>query len=359
MIKKVLVANRGEIAVRIIRSCREMGIRSVAVYSDADRSSMHVRYADEAYRLGPAASTESYLNIDKILEIAKACKADAIHPGYGFLSENSKFATMVRKAGIIFIGPSAEAIDAMGDKMTARDLMKKAGVTIVPGTDQLPESEDEIKKLAKQIGYPVMLKASAGGGGKGMRLVKKEKELIPSLLRARSEARNAFGNETVYMEKYLEEPHHIEFQILADNHGNVIHLFERECSVQRRHQKVVEETPSPFITPELRAAMAEQAIAAARSVNYSGAGTIEFLVDKDRNFYFLEMNTRLQVEHPITERVTGIDLVKAQIRIANNEPLYYKQDEIRQYGHAIETRIYAEDPQNNFRPSPGLVRHIS
>lgn len=359
MIKKVLVANRGEIAVRIIRSCREMGIRSVAVYSDADRSSMHVRYADEAYRLGPAASTESYLNIDKILEIAKACKADAIHPGYGFLSENSKFATMVRKAGIIFIGPSAEAIDAMGDKMTARDLMKKAGVTIVPGTDQLPESEDEIKKLAKQIGYPVMLKASAGGGGKGMRLVKKEKELIPSLLRARSEARNAFGNETVYMEKYLEEPHHIEFQILADNHGNVIHLFERECSVQRRHQKVVEETPSPFITPELRAAMAEQAIAAARSVNYSGAGTIEFLVDKDRNFYFLEMNTRLQVEHPITERVTGIDLVKAQIRIANNEPLYYKQDEIRQYGHAIETRIYAEDPHNNFRPSPGLVRHIS
>src|SRR5690606_19127576 len=242
-------------------------------YSDADRSSMHVRYADEAYRLGPAASTESYLNIDKILEIAKACKTDAIHPGYGFLSENSKFATMVRKAGIIFIGPSAEAIDAMGDKMTARDLMKKAGVTIVPGTDQLPESEDEIKKLAKQIGYPVMLKASAGGGGKGMRLVKKEKELIPSLLRARSEARNAFGNETVYMEKYLEEPHHIEFQILADNHGNVIHLFERECSVQRRHQKVVEETPSPFITPELRAAMAEQAIAAARSVNYSGAGT--------------------------------------------------------------------------------------
>ncbi len=237
--------------------------------------------------------------------------------------------------------------------------MKAAGVPIVPGTDQLPESESEVKKLAKAIGYPVMLKASAGGGGKGMRLVKSEKELIPSLLRAKSEARNAFGNETVYMEKYLLEPHHIEFQVLADNHGNVIHLFERECSVQRRHQKVVEETPSPFITPELRSAMAGQAIAAAKSVNYSGAGTVEFLVDKERNFYFLEMNTRLQVEHPITERVTGIDLVKAQIKVANNEVLSYKQEDIKQLGHAIEARIYAEDPNNNFIPSPGLVRHIS
>lgn len=359
MIKKVLIANRGEIAVRIIRSCREMGIRSVAVYSDADRTSMHVRYADEAYRLGAAPSTESYLNIDQLIRVAKASGVDAIHPGYGFLSENTDFANRIRKEGLIFIGPSAEAITAMGDKMTARNLMKAAGVPIVPGTDQLPESESEVKKLAKAIGYPVMLKASAGGGGKGMRLVKSEKELIPSLLRAKSEARNAFGNETVYMEKYLLEPHHIEFQVLADNHGNVIHLFERECSVQRRHQKVVEETPSPFITPELRSAMAEQAMAAARSVNYSGAGTVEFLVDRDRNFYFLEMNTRLQVEHPITERVTGIDLVKAQIKVANNEVLSYKQEDIKQLGHAIEARIYAEDPNNNFIPSPGLVRHIS
>lgn len=240
----------------------------------------------------------------------------------------------------------------MGDKMTARSLMKKAGVTIVPGTDELPEADEDIKKLAREIGYPVMLKASAGGGGKGMRLVKSEEDLIPSLLRAKSEARTAFGNEAVYMEKYLLEPHHIEFQIMADNHGHVVHLFERECSVQRRHQKVVEETPSPFITPELRAAMAEQAIAAAKSVNYSGAGTVEFLVDKDRNFYFLEMNTRLQVEHPITERVTGIDIVKAQIKVANNEPLEMSQNEIIQRGHAIEARIYAEDPVNNFNPSP-------
>lgn len=359
MIKKVLVANRGEIAVRIIRSCREMGLKSVAVYSDADRSSMHVRYADEAWRLGPAPSTESYLNIDKIIQVAKESKADAIHPGYGFLSENTEFANRIREAGLIFIGPSAEAITAMGDKMTAREMMKKAGVPIVPGTDQLPESEDEIKALARKIGYPVMLKASAGGGGKGMRLVKTEKELLPSLLRARSEARNAFGNEAVYMEKYLLEPHHIEFQIMADNHGNVVHLFERECSVQRRHQKVIEETPSPFITEEIRAAMAEQAIAAAKSVNYSGAGTVEFLVDKDRNFYFLEMNTRLQVEHPITERVTGIDLVKAQIKVASGEVLAFKQEDIAQRGHAIEARIYAEDPSNNFIPSPGLIRHIT
>ncbi|GAO30289.1 acetyl-CoA carboxylase biotin carboxylase subunit [Geofilum rubicundum] len=359
MIKKVLVANRGEIAVRIVRSCREMGIRSVAVYSDADRTSMHVRYADEAYRLGPAPSSESYLNIDKIISIAKKSKADAIHPGYGFLSENTDFANRILQAGLIFIGPSAEAITAMGDKMTARSLMKKAGVTIVPGTDELPEADEDIKKLAREIGYPVMLKASAGGGGKGMRLVKSEEDLIPSLLRAKSEARTAFGNEAVYMEKYLLEPHHIEFQIMADNHGHVVHLFERECSVQRRHQKVVEETPSPFITPELRAAMAEQAIAAAKSVNYSGAGTVEFLVDKDRNFYFLEMNTRLQVEHPITERVTGIDIVKAQIKVANNEPLEMSQNEIIQRGHAIEARIYAEDPVNNFNPSPGLIRHIT
>jgi acetyl-CoA carboxylase biotin carboxylase subunit len=359
MIKKILVANRGEIAVRIIRSCREMGIESVAVYSDADRTSMHVRYADEAYRVGPAPSSESYLQMDKLIEVAKKSGAQAIHPGYGFLSENAEFASRVRKAKLIFIGPSSEAIVSMGDKMMARELMKKAGVPIVPGSEELPKLDFEIKKVAADIGYPVMIKASAGGGGKGMRLVETESELIESVKRAQSEARTAFGNDAVYLEKYLREPHHIEFQILADNHGNVVHLFERECSVQRRHQKVVEETPSPFVTPELRQAMAVQAIAAAKSVNYSGAGTIEFLVDKDRNFYFLEMNTRLQVEHPITERVTGIDLVRAQINIANNLPLAFKQEEIKQKGHAIECRIYAEDPQNNFAPSPGLIRHIT
>ncbi len=359
MINKILVANRGEIAVRIIRSCREMGIESVAIYSDADRTSMHVRYADEAYHVGPSPSSESYLQMDKVINIAKQSGAQAIHPGYGFLSENAEFANRTRKAGLIFIGPSSEAITAMGDKMMARDLMKKAGVPIVPGSEELPKSQSEIKKVAENIGYPVMIKASAGGGGKGMRLVKSEQDLIPSFKRAQSEALNAFGNGSVYMEKYLEEPHHIEFQILADNHGNVVHLFERECSVQRRHQKVIEETPSPFVTPQLREAMAVQAIAAAKSVNYSGAGTIEFLVDKNRNFYFLEMNTRLQVEHPITERVTGIDLVKAQIHIANNLTLPFKQEEIHQKGHSIECRIYAEDPENNFIPSPGLIRHIT
>lgn len=359
MIKKILVANRGEIAVRIIRSCREMDIESVAIYSDADRTSMHVRHADEAYRIGPAPSTESYLQIDKVIEIAKKSGAQAIHPGYGFLSENAEFADKVRKAGLVFIGPTSESITAMGDKMRARDLMKKAGVPIVPGSEQLPKAPADIKKIASDIGYPVMIKASAGGGGKGMRLVNSESELIPSVKRAQSEARSAFGNDAVYLEKYLLEPHHIEFQILADNHGNVVHLFERECSVQRRHQKVVEETPSPFVTSELRQAMAVQAIAAAKSVNYSGAGTIEFLVDKDRNFYFLEMNTRLQVEHPITERITGIDLVKAQIHIANNLPLAFKQEDIQQKGHSIECRIYAEDPQNNFIPSPGVIKHIT
>ncbi len=359
MIQKVLVANRGEIAVRIIRSCREMGIESVAVYSDADRSAMHVRYADEAYRLGPAPSNESYLNVDAILKVAKESGSHVIHPGYGFLSENADFANRVRDEGLIFIGPSGEAINAMGDKMRARELMKKAKVPIVPGSGALNDNEAEIKKTAADIGYPVMRKASAGGGGKGMRLVNSEKELLESVRRAKSEAKSAFGNDEVYMEKYLLEPHHIEFQIMADNFGNVVHLYERECSVQRRHQKVVEETPSPFITQKVREEMAVQAIAAAKSVNYSGAGTIEFLVDKLQNLYFLEMNTRLQVEHPITERITGIDLVKAQINVARNEPLHFKQKDIKQSGHAIECRIYAEDPSNNFIPSPGLVKHIS
>ena len=359
MIKKILVANRGEIAVRIMRSCKEMKINTVAVYSEADRKSLHVRYADEAYFIGPAASSESYLRIDKIIEVAKLSNADAVHPGYGFLSENAEFARRIKKEGIIFIGPSPEAIEAMGDKLTARKLMIASGVPVVPGTQKKLESTDELKKVAKEIGFPIMIKASAGGGGKGMRLVRNDKELLQSYRMAQSEAKSAFGDDTVYMEKYIESPHHIEFQIMADNHGNVIHLFERECSVQRRHQKVIEETPSPLLTPELREAMGKQAVAAAKSVNYSGAGTIEFLVDDNHNFYFLEMNTRLQVEHPITERVTGVDLVKAQINVANNLPLPCKQEDLFQYGHAIECRIYAEDSQNNFMPCPGTIMHIT
>ncbi|MGM0378078.1 MAG: acetyl-CoA carboxylase biotin carboxylase subunit [Bacteroidota bacterium] len=359
MIRKILVANRGEIAVRIVRSCRESGIHSVAIYSEPDRTSMHVRYADEAWLIGPGPSGHSYLNIPKILEIARKSGADAIHPGYGFLSENAEFAQKVREAGLIFIGPPADAISAMGDKMHARKLMVEAGVPVVPGSDQLSPHDEENKKLAEDIGYPVMIKASAGGGGKGMRLINEADELVPAIKRARSEAENAFGDPSLYLEKYLKSPHHIEIQILADEHGNVVHLFERECSVQRRHQKVVEETPSPFISEEIRQAMADRAVAAARSVNYTGAGTVEFLVDADKNFYFLEMNTRLQVEHPITERTTGIDLVKAQIGIANGDPLPFKQEDISKTGHAIECRIYAEDPVHNFMPGAGRVLHIT
>ena len=359
MIRKVLVANRGEIAVRVMRSCREMGILSVAIFSEADRKSMHVRYADEAYCVGPASSAESYLNIDKIIEVAKKAKADAIHPGYGFLSENATFADKVGKAGIIFIGPSIHAINTMGDKLTARELMIKSGVPVVPGTEENISDNKRLKEIAHEIGYPVMIKASAGGGGKGMRLVRDEKDVVSAYEMAKSEARSAFGNDAVYIEKYIEGPHHIEFQIMADQHGNYVHLFERECSVQRRHQKVVEETPSPLMTPELRAEMGKRAIDAAQSVDYIGAGTVEFLVDNDLNFYFLEMNTRLQVEHPITERVTGIDLVKAQINVANGFPLPFKQEDLKQNGHAIECRIYAEDHKNNFMPSPGVVKSIS
>ena len=359
MIRKVLVANRGEIAVRIMRSCREMDIASVAVYSEADRKSQHVRYATEAYFIGASPSSESYLNIDKIIEVAKKSGADAIHPGYGFLSENAEFARRVTAEGIKFIGPTPEAITAMGDKVTARKIMMQAGVSVVPGTNENLENDEDIQRVAAQIGYPLIIKASAGGGGKGMRLVNSEKELISSYHLAKSEARTAFSNDTVYIEKYIESPHHIEFQILADKYGKVIHLFERECSVQRRHQKVVEETPSPLMTAELRLKMGEQAIAAAKSVNYEGAGTIEFLVDEHHHFYFLEMNTRLQVEHPITERVTGVDLVKQQIMIADGKHLALNQNELRQFGHAIECRIYAEDPDNNFMPSPGLIKHIT
>ena len=359
MIKKVLVANRGEIAFRIMRSCREMGISTVAVYSEADRAAMHVRYADEAYLIGPAPSAESYLNIDRIIEAARKAKADAIHPGYGFLSENAAFSERCSKEGIEFIGPGPDAIRQMGDKITARKTMIAAGVPVVPGTVEMITDYNEALKTIREIGLPVMIKASAGGGGKGMRLVKREEDIESSLRGARSEAKTAFGDDAVYIEKYIESPHHIEFQILADKHGNAVHLFERECSVQRRHQKVVEETPSPLLTPEVRAEMGAHAVAAAKACNYHGAGTIEFIVDDQLNYYFLEMNTRLQVEHPITERVVGVDLVKEMINIANGFELPFKQDELKQSGHAIECRIYAEDPDRNFMPSPGTIRHIS
>jgi acetyl-CoA carboxylase biotin carboxylase subunit len=359
MIKKVLVANRGEIAIRIMRSCREMGIPTVAVFSDADRSSMHVRYADEAWNIGPPPSIESYLNIDRIIEAAKKSKADAIHPGYGFLSENAEFSARCKAEGIEFIGPNPEAIRQMGDKITARKTMIAAGVPVVPGTVDKITDFAEAQKTIREIGLPVMIKASAGGGGKGMRLVKKEEEIESALRGARSEAKSAFGDDAVYIEKYIESPHHIEFQILADKHGNTVHLFERECSVQRRHQKVIEETPSPLLNPAIRAEMGAHAVAAAKAANYHGAGTIEFIVDDNLNYYFLEMNTRLQVEHPITERVVGVDLVKEMVNIANGLPLPFKQEDLKQNGHAIECRIYAEDPDKNFMPSPGTIRHIT
>ena len=358
-IKKILIANRGEIAIRIMRTCRELDIDTVAVYSDADRTSLHVRYAHEAYNVGKAPSTESYLNIDNIIAAAKKSGADAIHPGYGFLSENAEFARRCGEEGIIFIGPSPTVISQMGDKIEARDAMTKAGIPVVPGTEASVNSEEEAMKAIRDIGLPVMIKASAGGGGKGMRLVYEEKNVVSSVRAARSEAKSAFGNDAVYIEKYITSPHHIEFQILGDSHGNAIHLFERECSIQRRHQKMIEETPSPLMTPELRNEMGKAAVEATKAVGYVGAGTIEFLVDESLNFYFLEMNTRLQVEHPITERVTGIDLVKQQIKIAQGQQLEFKQEELKQKGHAIECRIYAEDPDNNFMPSAGEIYKIS
>jgi acetyl-CoA carboxylase biotin carboxylase subunit len=358
-IKKVLVANRGEIAIRIMRSCREMGIVTVAVFSDADRTAMHVRYADEAYNIGPAPSAASYLNMDKIIETAKSSGADAIHPGYGFLSENSAFSRRCRQEGICFIGPSPESIEMMGDKISARKKMIAAGVPVVPGTTDKVTSEAEAIRQIREIGLPVMIKASAGGGGRGMRLVHNDAQITTLLRAARSEARTAFGDDAVYIEKYVDSPHHVEFQILSDRHGNTVHLFERECSVQRRHQKVVEETPSPLLTPEVRTKMGECAVAAANACNYEGAGTIEFIMDDQLNFYFLEMNTRLQVEHPITERVVGVDLVKEQIRIAEGNKLPFKQKDLKQSGHAIECRIIAEDTENNFMPNPGTITHIT
>jgi len=359
MIKKILVANRGEIALRVMRSCRESGLGTVAVYSDADRKSMHVRYADEAYNIGPAPSRESYLNIDNIIAAAKQSGADAIHPGYGFLSENAAFSQRCKDEGIKFIGPDAYAITTMGDKITARQTMIRSGVPVVPGTTEKLSDEQKALEVVAEIGFPIMIKASAGGGGKGMRLVRNSEDLIPMLRMARSESMNAFGDDAVYIEKYIESPHHIEFQILADQHGNVVHLFERECSIQRRHQKVIEETPSPLMNPELRKEMGEKAVAAARAVNYEGAGTIEFIVSDNLEYYFLEMNTRLQVEHPVTERVVGVDLVKEQINIANGLPLSFTQEDLKQHGHAIQCRIYAEDPDNNFMPNPGTIKHIT
>lgn len=358
MFKKILVANRGEIAVRVMRACREMDIQSVAVYSDADRQALHVQYADEAFHIGPATSTKSYLRIDRIMDAAQRSDAEAIHPGYGFLSENPEFARACAEAKIVFIGPSAAAMELMGSKTAARRIVRKSGLPVVPGTDQNCENLEEARRLASALGYPVMLKAVAGGGGMGLRLVSGDRELEPALRTARSEAQNAFNDPSIYIEKYLERPRHIEIQIVADLHGNLIHLGERECSLQRRHQKVIEESPSPFVDEALRSRMGKAAITIGKLAGYTNAGTVEFLVDQDRNFYFLEMNTRLQVEHPVTESVTGIDLVKEQIRIAGGEELRWKQETIHRRGHALECRIYAEDPENNFFPSPGRIERL-
>ncbi len=355
MFKKILIANRGEIAVRVIRACHEMGITSVAVYSDVDRASLHVRKADEAYPIGAATASESYLNIQKILDVAARSGADAIHPGYGFLSENAKFARACAEAGIKFIGPTADAMDAMGSKTKARKAMEHAGVPIVPGTARGLESLAQAEEVAARIGYPVMLKAAAGGGGKGMRLVHVPGELKEALESARSEASRSFGDSEVYVEKAIVNPRHIEMQILADEHGNTVYLGERECSIQRRHQKVIEEAPSPIVDPDMRRRMGEVAVRVAQAAGYTNAGTVEFLVDEKKRFYFLEMNTRLQVEHPVTELITGLDLVNLQIRIAAGERLPFTQSDVQIRGHAIECRIYAEDPDNNYFPSPGKI----
>ena len=355
MFKKILIANRGEIAVRVIRACREMGITSVAVYSDVDRASLHVRKADEAYHIGPAAAAESYLNFAKILDVAKRSGADAIHPGYGFLSENANFAQSCVGAGVKFIGPTAASMETMGSKTRARQEMEKAGIPFVPGTSRGLESAQQAEQVAAKIGYPVMLKAAAGGGGKGMRLVHAPEHLKSALDAAQSEAERAFGDREVYIEKAIVNPRHIEMQVLADEHGHTLYLGERECSIQRRHQKVLEESPSPIVDPDMRRRMGEVAVRVAEAAKYTNAGTVEFLVDQNKNFYFLEMNTRLQVEHPVTELITGLDLVHLQIRIAAGEKLPFRQEDIQIRGHAIECRIYAEDPDNNYFPSPGKI----
>jgi acetyl-CoA carboxylase biotin carboxylase subunit len=353
MFKKILIANRGEIALRVIRTCREMGIKTVAVYSTADKDSLHVKFADEAVCIGKPASAESYLNIPHIMAAAEITNADAVHPGYGFLAENAKFSQICADHGIKFIGPTPEMINKMGDKITAKDTMIKAGVPVVPGGEGLLESVDEAKKLAKVVGYPVILKATAGGGGKGMRVVWEESEIEKAYSTAKQEAAASFKNDGIYMEKFVEEPRHIEIQVAGDQYGTVCHMSERDCSIQRRHQKLVEESPSPFMTPELRKKMGEAAIKAASAINYESVGTIEFLVDKHRNFYFMEMNTRIQVEHCVTEEVINFDLIKEQIKIAAGEKISGKNYEPQM--HAIECRINAEDPYNDFRPSPGKI----
>lgn len=355
-IKKLLVANRGEIALRIMRSAREMGIETVAIYSQADRKAPHVRYADEAVCIGEAPSSLSYLRGEKIVEVACKLGVDAIHPGYGFLSENAQFAQMVEEAGILFIGPPVKAIEVMGSKLAAKEAVRKFGVPLVPGSEGAIQSVEEAKRIASAIGYPVLIKASAGGGGKGMRVVEDENELAEQMERAISEAVSAFGDGSVFIEKYISAPKHIEVQILGDKHGNIVYLFERECSIQRRHQKVIEEAPSPVVTPQIRKALGEAAIKVAQACGYYNAGTVEFVMDSNLNFYFLEMNTRLQVEHPVTEQITGIDLVKEQIRIAEGKPLSFSQEDLKILGHAIEVRIYAEDPTNNFLPDIGKLK---
>ncbi len=352
---KILVANRGEIALRIMKTAREMGIKTVAVYSEADAGAPHVRYADEAVCIGPPATGESYLRMDKLLQVAKDTGADAVHPGYGFLSENPIFADEVKNAGLIFIGPNAHSMRTMGDKLSAKEAVGRYDIPLVPGSDG--EVTDPIvgRSIANEIGYPVLVKASAGGGGKGMRIINDDESFVEQMQLAINEAKSAFGNGAVFVEKFVEKPRHIEIQVLADSHGNVVHLFERECSIQRRHQKVIEEAPSAVLTPELRKTMGEAAVKVAKACDYIGAGTVEFLVDKHLNFYFLEMNTRLQVEHPVTELITGLDLVREQIRVAKGETLGYAQDDIRMFGHAIEARVYAEDPRENFMPSTGKL----
>ncbi len=354
MFRKVLVANRGEIAVRVIRACQELGVQTVAVYSEADRKALHVRYADEAYCIGPPPPNDSYLRIDKLIDVAIRSGADAVHPGYGFLAENATFARAVAEAGLTFVGPAPEAIALMGDKVAARETAMRAGVPVVPGTPR-SLSDEELIAAAEEIGYPIMVKAAAGGGGKGMRVVRDPADLPAALQAARREAKGAFGDDRIYLEKLIEGGRHIEIQVLADEYGNAIALGERECSIQRRHQKLLEEAPSPFVDEELRQHMSETALALVRAVDYTNAGTVEFLVDKDRHFYFLEMNTRLQVEHPVTEMVTGVDIVKEQLRIASGRRLRYRQEDIRLKGWAMEARITAEDPYNNFLPSTGTI----
>ena len=358
MINKVLIANRGEIAVRIIRACREMGIETVAVYSKADETALHVQLADEAVCIGPAASKDSYLNMENIISATVISGADAIHPGFGFLSENARFAEMCRQCHITFIGPSPELIHKMGNKSEARKTMMEAGVPVVPGTREPVYTAEEARKMADAMGYPVMIKASSGGGGKGMRISRSPEDFEENFQMAQMESVSSFNDDTMYIEKYIESPRHIEFQILGDACGHVIHLGERDCSIQRRHQKVLEESPSPAIDDELREKMGHTAVQAARAVGYESAGTIEFLLDKDKNYYFMEMNTRIQVEHPVTEFVTNVDLIKSQIRIATGEPLNIRQEDIEFKGHAIECRINAENPEQNFRPSPGKIERL-